>query len=322
MEIVGLIIALGCVWVFFEYRLRKPDQIVLRETAKGLYIRTGRFYPRHSCLAISRTTHSFTLTVEASAKGNIEIRVKIAVTVAASIEHISTLMRVGGWSANVVEKAAKELESIFVGSVKGYTEHQDIESLSSEQIALHLRQGLKDIPTSLGLDVLSLSILSFEPVNSQISEALRQCEHARIMEQTESLNQQARIAAAKARAKADEEIAQLEHDLELKNVHLKTAIFEKESHLALLRVEEDIKRTKMRLEMDKKELELLKNSPELLMFTPQAARLAEASQGLKNARTVVSIGSKEGLQGADLFAMFQKFLEQAVETYRQKSKEK
>jgi hypothetical protein len=58
------------------------------------------------------------------------------------------------------------------------------------------------------------------------------------------------------------------------------------------------------------------------MFTPQAARLAEASQGLKNARTVVSIGSKDGLQGADLFAVFQKFLEQAVETYRQKSKEK
>jgi hypothetical protein len=248
--------------------------------------------------------------------------VKIAVTVAASMEHISTLMRVGGWSTNVVEKAAKELESMFIGSVKGYTEHQDIESLSSEQIAAHLRQGVKDIQTSLGLDVLSLSILSFEPVNSQISEALRQREHARIMEQTELLNQQARIATAKARAKADEEIARLEHDLELKNITLKTATFEKESHLALLRVEEDLKRTNMRLDMDKKELELLKGSPELLMFTPQAARLAEASQGLKNARTVVSIGSKDGLQGADLFAVFQKFLEQAVETYRQKSKEK
>ena len=59
---------------------------------------------------------------------------------------------------------------------------------------------------------------SFEPVNPQIAEALRQREQARILEQTETLNQQARIAAAKSKLKADEEIASLESELELKTI--------------------------------------------------------------------------------------------------------
>ena len=45
----------------------------------------------------------------------------------------------------------------------------------------------------------------------------------------------------------------------------------------------------MRLAYEKEELEVLKSSPELLMLTPQVARLAEASQNLKNARTVISL---------------------------------
>jgi hypothetical protein len=68
----------------------------------------------------------------------------------------------------------------------------------------------------------------------------------------------------------------------------------------------------MFLELDRSELELLKNSPELLMLTPQAARLAEASQSLKNARTVVSLSPHEMSLGSELIGLFQKFLEKAV----------
>jgi hypothetical protein len=262
------------------------------------------------------------MAVDVLAKGNLEVRVKIAVSVTASTQHISSLMRVGGWNAGAIEKAAKELESIFIGIVKGYTEQLDIESISSDQIVEHLTERGKTVPESLGLEIVSLAILSSEPVNTQISEALRQREHARIMEQTETLNQQARVAAAKARATADEEISLVEHQRDLKKIALRTAAFEKESYLDALRLEEEMKRTKLRLDMDKKELDLLKNSPELLMLTPQAARLAEASQGLKNARTVVSVGSKEITQGVELFGIFQKVFEQALNTYRQKTKEK
>ena len=55
------------------------------------------------------------------------------------------------------------------------------------------------------------TIASFDPVNPQIADAIRQREHARIMEQTEALIQRARIAATKVRLNADEEIALLEN---------------------------------------------------------------------------------------------------------------
>jgi hypothetical protein len=53
---------------------------------------------------------------------------------------------------------------------------------------------------------------------------------------------------------------------------------------------------------------LLKNNPELLMLTPQAARLAEASQSLKNARTIVSLSSQDLPQGSELLGMFRGLL--------------
>ena len=87
---------------------------------------------------------------------------------------------------------------------------------------------------------------------------------------------------------------------------------EKESALADSRVEDELKRSRMRLEFDKQELDLLKQSPELLMLTPQAARLAEASQGLKNARTVVSLSPGDLSQGTELLGIFRSFLHNAL----------
>ncbi len=308
--------------VLYEYRFRKPDQLILCETKDGFGLRKGRMYPRHFSLPITRTTHSFVLTVDASAKGNLDIRVKLAVTVAASLGNIADLIRIGGWNAGAVVKAAKELEGVLLGLVKEYTEKYEVEELSSEKINEYLNQKIHQSKSTLGLEVLTMAVHSFEPVNPQISEAIRQREHARIMEQTEMLNQKARIAAAKTKIKADEEIALLENELELKKYDLEKIRLEKESTLSSIRVGEEIKRDRMRLELDKEELELLKNSPELLMLTPQAARLAEASQNLKNARTIVSLGPNEAAQGVDLLGMFQKILQNTLETYRKKKEGK
>ena len=57
---------------------------------------------------------------------------------------------------------------------------------------------------------------------------------------------------------------------------------------------------------------MLKNSPELLMLTPQAARLAEASQSLKNAKTIVTLSPNDISKGSELINMFQQFLLTAV----------
>jgi hypothetical protein len=64
--------------------------------------------------------------------------------------------------------------------------------------------------------------------------------------------------------------------------------------------------------LDKEEFEMLKSNPELLMLTPQAARLAEASQGLKNARTIVSLSPQDLAQGSELLATFQRMLQNAL----------
>jgi hypothetical protein len=312
MWFVLILLALICLAVAYEYRLRRPDQIILHETKDGFGVRKGRLYPRHTSLALKRTAHSFLLTVDASARGNLDIRVKLAIAVAASLENLSALIRVGGWSQDALVRASKELEIILQGFVKEYTEKHEIEELSSEQIHSYLAQKVHLTKQSLGLEILSLAIHSFEPVNTQIAEALRQREQARILEQTETLNQQARISAAKAKLKADEEIASLESELELKRYDLKKAQMEKESALADSRVEDELKRSRLRLKFDKEELELLKQSPELLMLTPQAARLAEASQGLKNARTVVSLSPNDLAQGTELLGVFRSFLHNAL----------
>ncbi len=322
MEFAIAFVVVLCLVIAFEYRLRRPDDVVVFEGKKGLGVRTGRFYPRHFSLPIRRTTHSVQLTVDATAKGNLEVRIKLAVTVAASSSNLAALVRVGGWSADAVSKAAKELEALIQGFAKEYTEQFGIEELSSEKIHADLNQKVAANAAKFGLEIISLVILSFEPLNPQISEALRQQEHARILEQTELLNQQARIAGAKAKLKADEEIAKLEHELELNNYDLRKKQLERESELAGLRVDEELKRNRRKLEFDKEELEMLRNSPELLMLTPQAARLAEASQGLKNARTIVSLSPQEVAQGSELLGMFQKILSNALDSYRTKDNKK
>jgi len=320
MEYLIVLVVLVCLIVAFEYRIRRPDDVVVFEGKKGMAVRTGRFYPRHFSLPIHRTTHSMQMTVDATAKGNLEIRVKLAATVAASPANLAALVRVGGWSTDAVGKAAKELEALVLGFVKEYTEQFGIEELSSEKIHADLNQKVSANAAKFGVEIISLVILSFEPLNPQISEALRQQEHARILEQTEALNQKARIASAKAKLKADEEIATLENQLELKNYDLKKSQLERESVLANLRVDEELKRSRRKLEFDKEELDMLRSSPELLMLTPQAARLAEASQGLKNARTIVSLSPNDVAQGSELLGMFQKMLSAALDAYRDKDK--
>jgi hypothetical protein len=70
----------------------------------------------------------------------------------------------------------------------------------------------------------------------------------------------------------------------------------------------------MRLAFEKEEVEVLKSSPELLMLTPQAARLAEASQNLKNARTVISFTPQELAQGSELINLLQRFLQKTIDS--------
>jgi hypothetical protein len=295
--------------IIFEFRLRKPDQMVLFEKDNTIKFHTGKFYKRHFNLAVSKTAYPFNISVEASAKGNIDVKIRLSVSVAASLKNINQLIKTGGWNQNLHIKAAKELEITLISIIKEFTEKSGIEELSSEKISGYLAQNSERASEIFGLEIVSLSVQSVEAADRQISDAMKQRESARILEQTELLNQKARISSMKAKLNADEEIAVLEHELKLKIYDLKNEELVKENILATSRTEEEVKREKMRLELDKEEMELLKNNPELLMLTPQAARLAEASQSLKNARTIVTLSPADIQHGTDLLGAFQNFIQ-------------
>jgi hypothetical protein len=65
----------------------------------------------------------------------------------------------------------------------------------------------------------------------------------------------------------------------------------------------------MQLEFDSREIALVKNNPELIMLSPQITRLAEASQNMPNARTVVTLSPQDLNQGSQIFGMLQTFLQ-------------
>jgi len=306
--------------LLYELRIRKPDELVLTERNGKIILRKGRFYPRHFSLVLPKTIYSSQLGIDASARGSLDVKVKLSVAVALSLENINSLIKTGGWNKSAVQKATKELETVIHSLVREFTEKFEIEELSSEKIYNYLIDRINISKEKFGLEVISISIQSFEIMDSKIAEAIRQQESARIFEQTELLNQKVRISAAKARLEADEKIALMENELELKKYDLKKIELEKESELADKRVSEELKRKKMQLEYEKEELELLKNNPELLILTPQAARLAEASQSLKNARTVVTLSPNDLAQGTELIGMFQKFLQNYLNSVQPKDK--
>ena len=208
------------------------------------------------------------------------------------------------------------------GLVKEYMEKREIHTLSSTGVVSYLNERSALIEEKFGLELISLAVQSLEPTDPEISEALRQQEQARLLEQTERLNHQARLAAAKAKFQADEEISQMDHELALKKIALNKTLLDKESALTHQSLEDELKRNRMRLAFEKEELEVLKSSPELLILTPQAARLAEASQNLKNARTIVSLTPQELAQGSDLLNVFQSMMQRALEEKKDPKKNK
>lgn len=319
--LIGAVVLIVVLFILFEYRIRKPDVWLLYESKGKIGLRQGLIYPRHFSLPLERTTHPIKLTIEATAVGNLEVRIKLVGSVAPSLEHIQSLIRIGGWNQDATAHAADEVQLMLQGLVKAYVEKAEIHALSSTELVNHLNKQSALFQEKFGVELISLAVDALEPTDPEISEALRQQEQARLLEQTERLNNQARSAAAKAKFQADEEISQMEHVLEMKKLELKGTVLGKESALAEKGLEDELIRNRMRLAFEKEELEVLKSSPELLMLTPQAARLAEASQNLKNARTIVSFTPQELAQGSELLSVFQNLMQKALKEKQDKKEE-
>jgi hypothetical protein len=311
--LAGALVLVILLIILFEYRLRQPDVLVIYERNGKLSVRSGLIYPRHFSLPLKRVTCPIQLTVQAAAAGNLGANIKLAGSVAPAPDHLQALIRVGGWNNEVVTRAADETCILLEGLVKEYAEHRDIHDLSSTGLLEYLNARAEVFQEKFGVELVSLAVQSLDAADAEIADALRQQEQARLLEQTERLNNQARVSAARAKYQADEEIAAMDHALELKKNELRKSLLEQEAAIAQQRIEDDLKRSRLRLAFEKEELEILKDNPELLVLTPQAARLAEASQGLKNARTVISLTPQELASGSDLLSLFQSLLQKALE---------
>jgi hypothetical protein len=286
--------------VLFEYRVRQPDKLVLYESKGEIRRRSGRFYPRHFSLSIHSTVQSFAMDVLTEAKGRVGLLVRLTAAAAADPLRIDQLIRFGGWESLAVERATEELRVAIQGLMREFTSQLEVEAISSTELSQQLEEKLRSYGERLGLEVISVTIQSIDPTDPEIAETLREREAARIRERTEKVNQEARVAAAKARVEADAKIALAEHDVELKRLSLKREEEEGQAQLERMRVQEELERRKMQLEMDRAEVELVAENPQLLILTPQVARLAEASQSLRNARTVVSLSGDELPEGSSI----------------------
>jgi len=300
--------------VVFEFRFRPPDRIVLHEAKGRVKQRKGRVYPRHFSLAVPSTVHKIQPEIEAEARGRLEVRIGLVVTVAASPDYLPDLIRVAGWEQDAVAKSAAELNTIIDSLVQEYAAGFEIEELSSDKLSEHLNNQLRDSVPPLGLELLSVYVQTIEPLDNEIADAMRRQEAERIMEQTEILSQKVRVAAAKAKVDADEEIALSQHKLDLKKLELQKIEEEKQADLAQIRLKEELKSRKLQLEVDREEAGLIKENPELVLLTPQVARLAEASQNLRNAKTVVSLSPNDFKEDSPVAALLQSLIRQLGKT--------
>jgi len=303
--------------IIYEFRVRRPDQIILTDVKGTIVRRKARFYPRHFSLAVPATIHSSVWEFESEARGKLPVKVKLTVTTAADENHLTELVRTGGWDSSLVQKAAREL-GLFVQSLTGgFCQTHEIEELNNKDLQDFLLKNLSREAEKLGLKLIGVSIQLIEPLDSEIAEAMQQQEAARIREKTEKVNQKARLEASRYRFETDEKIRQMEHQLQLKQLNLKKEEQEKEAELARYQVEQELERRRLQMEVEQEELSVFEQHPELILLSPQVARLAEASQQLKNAKTVVSLSATDQQKGLNLLELIGQTLQEVLQKSRQ-----
>ena len=302
---------LAVVAAFLELRFRRPDHFVLYESGGRVRQRTARVFPRHLSLSLPATVQSLDVGVKTETRGHLGVAVQLTVTVAPDGEHLGALVRAGGWQVDAVGQAGGELKGAARALVGGYVEARDFEDLAREEMAAALRPSLGAAAQALGLVLVSVTVQSVVARDPDIALAVRQREQARVFGQSQAAEQAARVAEAQARVDAEEQIAKAEHALEMQRLELRQRQEDREATLARRRIEEENARRLLQLDVDRQEVELLRASPELLVLTPQVARLAEASQTLRNARTVVSLAGGEGAESSPILKALLALVERA-----------
>ena len=158
----GIIVILAISLFLFEYRVRRPDHLVLYESKGQISLRKGPLYPRHFSLLIQRATYPIQATVEAATRGNLGIRARVVGSVTPSPDHFQALIRVGGWNENAVTRVTDEVQVLLQGLEAFYQgEHVNL---------LGAGRRFKGLTTAdlRNVDEQSLALASFLPATSPV----------------------------------------------------------------------------------------------------------------------------------------------------------
>ena len=108
----------------------------------------------------------------------------------------------GGLEPRAVLHAADEAQVLLQGlGFKEYTERSGINTLSSANILNFLNENAAVAKEKFGVELMSLAIQSLDPTDPEIADALRQQEQARLLEQTERLQERKRRGSPRPRPK-------------------------------------------------------------------------------------------------------------------------
>lgn len=286
----GLLLMLGLLFFFFQRK--QPDQLVLIEKKGQVVQWTRPFFPKRICLSLPNTVHSFTTEIKTLDIGKIEALIKLSVSFYADPENLTNLIRTGGWTPDALKNIEKELAGTVQGIVGSVVENLAVTELKREIIAQSISEKLSRNAANAGVRISSVTVISADPVDSMITEAIKKQEEARIQENAERTLQASRTLQAELKAEADQKIAQAEHDVAMKKLALQKIREAGAAELARAAVEQSNERRKLELEIEKKEVEIIAQNPALLLLAPQLTRLTEASQQLKNAETVINFSSE------------------------------
>ncbi len=287
--LVSVVIFCGLLFWFFGWK--KPDQLVLIEKKGLVKLWRNRLYPKKFCLVLPATMRTAAVGVTAPGRGKIDAVIKLTATFFPDPEQVHNLVCVGGWSLDAIDKVAEELKGTLQGMIGEIVELHEITMITRERISSEVKERLREVEASLGIKVTSVTVYSAEAADKKIADAIRQQEEARIQEEAEKISQAARTAQTRAKIEANERIAEAQHALTVKELKLRGKQEAIAAELERKKAEQEIERRQLFLDLERQEVDLLTQNPSLLLLTPQVARLAEASQQLKGAKTVVSISS-------------------------------
>jgi len=288
--VIGVVIFLSVFLVWF-FRIKQPDKLILIERQGEVAVWKRAIYPRLFCLALPNTLQTVTKEVKTQAKGKIDIEVKLVVSYLADPEHVHNLIRIGGWSPQALDKAGKELAGILQGVVGEIVEPIDVVELTREYIARQTKARLSSLEANVGIKITAVTVIHSEALDPKIAEAIKMREEARIKEESEKAVQAGRIAQARLKAGADKKIAEAEHEVVMKNYELREIQEAEAARLSQATVQQQAERRRIELAVENAEVEILTKNPSLLLLAPQLTRLAEASQQLKNAETVINFSA-------------------------------